>query len=103
MEFLELDQGTDPRLREGHPPQPRRRDRALEPAPDDALGAALAAAFAAKSKPLVDAFSAGARRRPKRNAALTAAALMGMNNVWYPFVEMAGRRGPEDAARPSCA
>ena len=23
------------------------------------------------------------------NAALTAAALMGMNNVWYPFVEMA--------------
>ena len=24
---------------------------------------------------------------------------MGMNNVWYPFVEMAERRGPEDAAR----
>jgi len=24
------------------------------------------------------------------DAALTAAALMGMNNVWYPFVEMAG-------------
>ena len=38
------------------------------------------------------------RRHPRRralddahrNAALTAAALMGMNNVWYPFVEMAG-------------
>src|SRR5678815_5153366 len=24
------------------------------------------------------------------SAALTAAALMGMNNVWYPYVEMAG-------------
>ena len=26
----------------------------------------------------------------EKNAALTAAALMGMNNVWYPFVEMTG-------------
>ena len=26
---------------------------------------------------------------PEREAAKTAAALMGMNNVWYPFVEMA--------------
>jgi len=44
-------------------------------------------------------FAAGSRRslRPSRRAvppaegyaALTAAALMGMNNVWYPFVEMA--------------
>ena len=58
-------------------------------APEDALGAALAAAFAARCKPLVDAF-APPRRPPRRNAALTAAALMGMNNVWYPFVEMAG-------------
>jgi alkyl hydroperoxide reductase subunit D len=55
-----------------------------------AEGAALAAAFAAKS---------GRRgRHPRdatlddahRTAALTAAALMGMNNVWYPFVEMSG-------------
>ena len=58
-------------------------------APDDALGVALAAAFAAGSKPLVDAF------RPtlppaEADAALTAAALMGMNNTWYPYVEMAG-------------
>jgi alkyl hydroperoxide reductase subunit D len=58
----------------------------LEPA--DALGVALAAAFAAKSKPLVDAFKAAAPAA-EANAALTAAALMGMNNVWYPFVEMA--------------
>lgn len=57
-------------------------------APEDALGVALAAAFAARSKPLVDAFSAAAPET-ERNAALTAAALMGMNNVWYPFVEMA--------------
>jgi alkyl hydroperoxide reductase subunit D len=66
-------------------------DRALEPAPDDALGVALASAFAAESKPLIDAFK---RRGPaaEANAALTAAALMGMNNVWYPYVEMAATR-----------
>ena len=58
-------------------------------APEDALGVALAAAFAAKSKPLIDAFRAAAPAA-EANAALTAAALMGMNNVWYPFVEMAG-------------
>src|SRR6187551_2684907 len=57
-------------------------------APEDALGVALAAAFAAGSKPLVDAFKAAAPEA-EANAALTAAALMGMNNVWYPFVEMA--------------
>lgn len=57
-------------------------------APDDALGVALAAAFAARSKPLIDAFSANTPEA-ERNAALTAAALMGMNNVWYPYVDMA--------------
>src|SRR5437868_10845843 len=57
-------------------------------APEDALGVALAAAFAAKSKPLVDAFKAAAPPAGG-HAALTAATLMGMNNVWYPFVEMA--------------
>ena len=56
--------------------------------PADSLGVALAAAFAAGSKPLVDAFKAAAPEA-EANAALTAAALMGMNNVWYPFVEMA--------------
>ena len=56
--------------------------------PADSLGVALAAAFAAKSKPLIDAFRAAAPEA-EGNAALTAAALMGMNNVWYPFVEMA--------------
>jgi lipoyl-dependent peroxiredoxin subunit D len=56
--------------------------------PADSLGVALAAAFAAKSKPLIDVFKAAAPEA-EGNAALTAAALMGMNNVWYPFVEMA--------------
>jgi len=58
-------------------------------APEDALGVALAAAFAAKSKPLADTFKAAAPAAAA-NAALTAAALMGMNNAWYPYVEMAG-------------
>ena len=53
-----------------------------------ALGVALASAFAAKSKPLLDIFKANTPAA-EANAALTAAALMGMNNAWYPFVEMA--------------
>ncbi|RZI80199.1 MAG: carboxymuconolactone decarboxylase family protein [Rubrivivax sp.] len=56
--------------------------------PEDALGCALAAAFAAKSKPLIDVFKANTPAA-ERDAALTAAGLMGMNNAWYPFVEMA--------------
>jgi len=56
----------------------------------DALGAGLAAAYAARSKTIVDAIrSSGALPETDANAALTAAALMGMNNVWYPYVEMA--------------
>ena len=59
-------------------------------APSQAAGAALAAAFAAKSPAIVDAIREDATLDDAhRNAALTAAALMGMNNVWYPFVEMA--------------
>jgi alkyl hydroperoxide reductase subunit D len=59
-------------------------------APGDALGAALAAAFAAKSPDLIRAFRDSAALDPKQaEAALTAASLMAMNNVWYPFVEMA--------------
>lgn len=59
-------------------------------APADALGAFLAAAFALKSKTLTDAVrNSGQMNEADTNAALTAAALMGMNNVWYPYVEMA--------------
>ena len=55
-----------------------------------AEGAALAAAFAAKSTPIVDAIrGSGVLAPADAQAALTAAALMGMNNVWYPYVEMA--------------
>ncbi|MGH8796203.1 MAG: carboxymuconolactone decarboxylase family protein [Caldimonas sp.] len=57
-------------------------------APEDALGVALAAAFAAKSKPLVDILKTNTPAT-EGTAALTAAALMGMNNIWYPYVEMA--------------
>jgi alkyl hydroperoxide reductase subunit D len=57
----------------------------------DALGAALAAAYAAKSRTLIDAIrTSGQLSEADAGAALTAAALMGMNNVWYPYVEMAG-------------
>ena len=58
--------------------------------PADALGTALAAAYAARSKTIVDAIrSSGQLNETDTNAALSAAALMGMNNVWYPYVEMA--------------
>jgi alkyl hydroperoxide reductase subunit D len=55
-----------------------------------ACGAALAAAFAAGAPALVEAL----RNEPvleaaHARAALSAAALMGMNNVWYPFVDTA--------------
>jgi lipoyl-dependent peroxiredoxin subunit D len=56
--------------------------------PEDALGVALAAAFAAGSPQLLQALKSGTPPA-EAQAALTAAALMGMNNVWYPFVEMA--------------
>jgi len=56
---------------------------------NDAVGVALAAAFAAKSPQIIDAIrNAGLLSPEETNAALTAAALMGMNNVWYPYVEM---------------
>jgi alkyl hydroperoxide reductase subunit D len=57
--------------------------------PEDVLGIALAAAFAARSRPLVEAFTAFAEVATA-DAALAAGALMAMNNVWYPYVEMAG-------------
>ena len=56
----------------------------------DALGAALAAAYAARAKTIVDAIrGSGQLSEVDTNAALQAAALMGMNNVWYPYIEMA--------------
>ena len=58
--------------------------------PPQAIGAALAAAFATRSPDLVAGFRRAEELPPGHaDAALTAAALMGMNNVWYPYVEMA--------------
>jgi alkyl hydroperoxide reductase subunit D len=57
---------------------------------NDAVGVALAAAYAAKATKIVTTIrSAGVLSPEETNAALTAAALMGMNNVWYPYLEMA--------------
>lgn len=56
---------------------------------EDAVGTALAAAFAAKSPFLIEQFKSGLSEADA-NAALTAAAIMGMNNVWYPYPEMTG-------------
>src|SRR5437762_6860123 len=66
-------------------------------APAEALGAALAAAFAAKSPVLIEVLRSNEAIDSKHaEAALSAASLMAMNNVWYPFVEMAA--DPELAA-----
>jgi alkyl hydroperoxide reductase subunit D len=57
---------------------------------NDATGVALAAAFAAGSKKIIDLIKAGGAISPEEiHAALSASALMGMNNVWYPYLEMA--------------
>jgi alkyl hydroperoxide reductase subunit D len=56
-------------------------------APEDAVGVALAAAYASRCPTLVQAFKSGLSEADATGV-LTAAALMGMNNVWYPYVEM---------------
>jgi len=57
---------------------------------NDAVGVALAAAFAARSKRIVDIIKSSNAITPEEmHAALSAAALMGMNTVWYPYVDMA--------------
>lgn len=56
---------------------------------DDAIGVAMAAAYAARSPTLTSAFKAGLSDTDATGV-LTAAALMGMNNTYYPYVEMSG-------------
>lgn len=59
--------------------------------PEAALGVAVAAAYAAKCKTMVDAIRAsGQMSETELNGALSAAALMAMNTVWYPYIDMAG-------------
>ncbi len=70
---------------------------------NDAAGVALAGAFAARSKTIVDAIRNSDALAPEElNAALTAAAIMGMNNVWYPYVEVAEDKDLSSQPR-SCA
>jgi alkyl hydroperoxide reductase subunit D len=57
--------------------------------PVEANGCALAAAMATGNGKLVTFIQSGLEDATERDAALTAASLMAMNNVWYPYVEMA--------------
>ena len=57
---------------------------------NDAVGVALATAFAAKCRAIIDIIQASGALSPEEgNAVLTASALMGMNNTWYSYVDMA--------------
>lgn len=58
-------------------------------APDEAEACALAAAMATGNGKLVAFIQNSMENAVERDAALTASSLMGMNNVWYPYVEMA--------------
>lgn len=57
--------------------------------PVEAQACALAAAFAAGNTKLWQWISSQISNEGERSAAITAASLMAMNNVWYPYVEMA--------------
>ena len=57
--------------------------------PVEAEACALAAVFATGNTKLWQWISSQIADEIERNAAITAASLMAMNNVWYPYVEMA--------------
>lgn len=57
---------------------------------NEAVGAALAAAFAAKNATLVRIFrESGLLDATEVQGALTAASIMGMTNAWYSYIDMA--------------
>jgi alkyl hydroperoxide reductase subunit D len=56
---------------------------------DTVKGVCLASAFAVGSKVLIEKITPYCNEEVK-TAALTAASLMAMTNVWYPYVEMTG-------------
>jgi alkyl hydroperoxide reductase subunit D len=56
---------------------------------EEAEAVALAAAFATGNSKLWTWVHSQIANRVEADAALTAASLMAMNNVWYPYVEMA--------------
>ncbi|SAK94656.1 carboxymuconolactone decarboxylase [Caballeronia fortuita] len=72
---------------------------------NDAVGVALAAAFAAKATELVGIIrNAGVLSPEETHAALTAAALMGMNNVFaalYPSIDVRRKSTAACASMPS--
>lgn len=58
--------------------------------PDIASGCALAAAMASGNGKLVSFIQSSMEDTREREAALIASAIMAQNNIWYPYVEMAG-------------
>jgi lipoyl-dependent peroxiredoxin subunit D len=56
---------------------------------NEAEACALAAAVASGNGKIVSVIMGNMEDQVEMQAALTAASLMAMNNVWYPFVEMA--------------
>lgn len=57
--------------------------------PVEAEACALAAVFATGNTKLWQWISSNISDATERDAAITAASLMAMNNVWYPYIEMA--------------
>ena len=57
---------------------------------EEAEACALAAAVATGNGKIVSLLMGNMEDQTEMTAALTAASLMAQNNVWYPFVEMAG-------------
>ena len=57
--------------------------------PVEANAIALAAAMATGNGKLVTFIQSNLEDATERDAALTAAAIMAQNNIWYPYVEMA--------------
>jgi alkyl hydroperoxide reductase subunit D len=55
---------------------------------EEAEACALAAAMATGNGKLVSFIQSSMTNAVERDAALTASSLMGMNNAWYPYVEM---------------
>ena len=58
--------------------------------PEHALYLSISAAFATGNAKLLSFITASATNDVEKIAALTAGSMMAQNNVWYPYVEMAG-------------
>ena len=90
MEFIDSIKARIPDYAKRHSPEPRRHDLALVARRHRRGGRRAGGGHRGEEH---GAHQDDPRsRRPvarKTNAVLTAAALMGMNNTWYPYVEMA--------------